>query len=142
MWTLLVGRQPARRRTVSPALTVSASRPHGGHRSRLDNVALVLTLVWLVAGTTIAVAALGDVNHDALPIVLIATGLGVLSAAGAAWGVHQGRCGLACGLLLVSVVVPTYAAWALNLLPIVAVALLLPGRRAARPGWTTSQSTT
>ncbi len=94
----------------------------------------MLTLVWLVAGTAVSVAALGRVNHDALPIVLVATGLGVLSAAGAAWGIYQGHRRLACGLLLVSVVVPTYAAWALNLLPIVAVALLLPGRRAARPG--------
>ncbi|MBV8690789.1 MAG: hypothetical protein JOY57_03965 [Actinobacteria bacterium] len=80
--------------------------------------------IWAAAGAAVAYSALGSVDGDARLIVALASTLGPLAAAAAAWLTVRGRIRAAGALLLVSVLTPTYFAYVLNL-PALVVGLAL-----------------
>lgn len=104
------------------------------------------TWVWVVAGATVALGSLGDVNDDARLLVGVASVVGPLLGAGAAvqLGRHADR---SAGVLLLisALLTPTYFAYVMNIPALVVGVMLtlaaqriLPdsdsgsGRRAAR----------
>lgn len=104
-------------------------------RRRAVQVGAVL---WAAVGAAIALASLDGVNADARPIVGVASILGPLAAVLASRSVARAADRVAGGLLLMSVLTPTYFAYVLNLPALViGIALLavpqvvLPRRRDA-----------
>lgn len=83
------------------------------------------TLVWVVAGSAVALGSLGNVNHDARLLVGLAAVVGPLLAVWAAVRLskHADR---SAGVLLVvsAVLTPTYFAYVINL-PALVVGVLL-----------------
>lgn len=90
-------------------------------------------LAWAVLGGSIGAAGFGAVNPDSRLLVLTAIVTGVTSAVGAAGLMARHRPRLAGLCLIVSAIMPTWAAVWLNLLPLTAGVLLLawPSRRSA-----------
>lgn len=80
-----------------------------------------LSLVWAAAGGAIAAGGFSDVTADARPLLFVISVLGPCAALAAASAFAIGRDRLA-GLCLIAkaIVTPTYAAAALNLVPLVA----------------------
>lgn len=103
--------------------------------SRRRMVVLV-ALGWAAVGLAIAMMGLRSVNGDAVVLVVVASVLGPAAAVAGAWCVGAGRDRWAGALLLLSVVTPTYFAFAVNVIPLgLGVALVaapgaLLGRRA------------
>jgi len=82
---------------------------------------IAMILGWAVIGATIALSSLPDVNANARGIVVAATLIGVAAAVAAAETYRRGRPVPAIVLLAMSLMVPTFFAWALSLLPLVAI---------------------
>jgi Kef-type K+ transport system membrane component KefB len=98
----------------------------GSTAPRLLAAIPVIAIVWAVLGFVLAMSALGSVNPDARVVALVLSIVGPLAALVAAVAIRLGRRFTGAIGLLLSVVTPTYFAWAVNLVPIVlAVALLL-----------------
>jgi len=102
---------------------------------RRKRVAVALG-AWAVLVGVVAVSGFGSVNDDAVAIVVVLTVVGVAAALGASAAVLAGRPALAAGLLVVSVVAPTWYLYPLLLVPVVGAVFLVRGRdelRAAQP---------
>ncbi len=84
--------------------------------------------VWGVVGLLIASAGFGTVNDDARLLVLGATTVGVGAAFLAARLILRDHPRWAGLCLVVSIVIPTWYAAALNVVPLVAGLVLLSGR--------------
>lgn len=94
---------------------------------------LLVALGWTIVGGAIALVGLRDVDDGARLLVVGATVTGPLLAVGAAVLLARQRRRGAGGLLVLSsLVTPTYAAWVLNLVPLVVGGGLDLGT--ARPG--------
>lgn len=92
-------------------------------------VLVVGTLVWACVGAAVAFSALGSVNADARWLVGGASVVGPLAAGGASLLLTRHADRMAGLLLLVSVLTPTYFAYALNVPALVGgVALLVAPR--------------
>lgn len=87
----------------------------------------VACVLWAVVGLFIALAGLASVNNDARLLVLGATAVGVGAALVAANLLVRERPRWAGLCLAVSVVIPTWSAAVLNLVPLVAGLILLGG---------------
>lgn len=88
-------------------------------------ILIVAALGWAVVGAVVALLSFDAVNEDARFIVGCATVGGPLAATAAAWALGQRSVRLAGGLLLVSVLTPTYFAFVLNVPALVIGAMLL-----------------
>ena len=89
------------------------------HNSTLmRNTITAVILVWASVALGFALMALGSVNDDARLLATAASVLGSLAAVVGAWAYLARRNKLAIILLVVSAVTPTYAAWALSLIPL------------------------
>jgi hypothetical protein len=89
-------------------------------------------LAWAALGGSVAAVGFGTVNADARLLVLSATVVGVAAAVAAAGFLARGRPRPVGLCLVVSVVTPTWAAAAVNLLPLAAGILLLALAPSAR----------
>jgi len=88
-------------------------------------VALVL---WAVVVGVVAVSGFDSVNDDAVTIVVVLTVVGVAASLAASVAVLFGRPVLGAGLLVVSVVAPTWYLYPLLLVPVAGAVLLVLGR--------------
>lgn len=89
--------------------------------------------IWALTGAAVALFTFGDVNEDARLFVAGATVLGVGAALLSAWSAARSRHRLAGALLIGSAVVtPTYFAWPLNVVPLVAGVVIVRGNQRAR----------
>ena len=86
------------------------------------------TLLWVVAGSVVAVGSLANVNDDARPLVAVAAIVGPLLSIWAAARLSQ-HADRSAGVLLVvsAVVTPTYFAYVINLPALVIGAVLALG---------------
>lgn len=96
-------------------------------------------LLWAATGLTIVIYTLDDANPDARWIIATATAIGVAAAILAAGALFNGHPILAILLLGISLIVPTYAAWMLLLLPIVLMgAIAIMTKRDRNPAASTT----
>lgn len=92
----------------------------------------ILCAVWTVVGLSLAASGLGSVNPDARWLVGAATVIGVSAAALATWRAALGDDRAAALLLVLSVIIPTWFAAAVNLVPlVVGIVVAVRGRRTA-----------
>jgi hypothetical protein len=86
---------------------------------------------WALLGIVIAYKTSDNVNHDAKGWVGFVSTVLSLCAIGAALLIKRGRyLGIAGALLFLSIGTPTYAAWAVNVIPIILIiALVMTVRR-------------
>ncbi|MCB0987452.1 MAG: hypothetical protein KDB09_06730 [Acidimicrobiales bacterium] len=94
---------------------------------------VVACLGWAVVGAGIALSGMGEVNQDALAVVWSAMVVGVVSALVAGWFAYRDQPRWAGVALVVSVVIPTWFAVWLNLVPLVGGVLLI-ARSSGRSG--------
>lgn len=89
----------------------------------IRRIVIIGSLVWAVAAVGIGIATFGDVNPDARWVVGAAVGVAFVAALAASRLAATRRFGWAAVALVVSVVAPTYGAWAVNALPLVLAGL-------------------
>ena len=94
---------------------------------------VVACLGWAVVGAGIALSGMGEVNQDALAVLWSAMVVGVVSALVAGWFAYRDQPRWAGVALVVSVVIPTWFAVWLNLVPLVGGVLLI-ARSSGRSG--------